>query len=68
MNTPDEMIKMALLNMRPRFGRHIRWGVAAGLFGIGSHSAQDLCREHGVDPDEIIEGPCVGCGEALEAK
>lgn len=63
MNTPDEMIKMALLNMRPPRGWRIRGAVAADLFGIGSHSARRLCEKHGIDPDEMIHGPCVDCDE-----
>ncbi len=65
MNTPNEMIKMALLNMRPHRGRRVRWGVVVDLFGIGSYSAQKLCKKHGVEPYEMIDGPCVECDELL---
>lgn len=35
-----------------------RWSHVAAVFGLGSTSAQGLCRRFDVDPDEIVESRC----------
>jgi hypothetical protein len=41
-------------------GPHHRWYITAELFGLGSTSAIQLCRDFGFDPDEKI----CGCPDA----
>lgn len=41
--------------------RAYRWEHVMGLFGLGSTSAQALCRRFGADLDETVGG-CSGCG------
>lgn len=45
-------------------GRVERWAAVMNAVGCGSTQAHDLCRQHGLDPDELVgRGDlCGGCG------
>lgn len=57
------LVSRAMRNARSRTCvRSKRWAAVAEVFGVGSTMAKQLCREHGLDPDEEIDGiVCVGC-------
>lgn len=38
----------------PKGTKHARWIAVKDTCGCGSTSAMELCREFGVDPDEIV--------------
>ena len=52
-----DLIKRALLNLRPRRGERnaYRWVMVKHLFGVGSTVAHALCAEFDMDPDEVIK-------------
>ena len=51
----DLLIHFAVKNARPRRGKRVRWAVIRDLFSIGSGSAIELCKSHGIDPNEEIQ-------------
>lgn len=60
---PEALVKRAVINARPRIcGESPRWVAVMDAFALGSTFATQLCRAHGLDPDEIVSGPrCVAC-------
>ena len=54
----EKLVERAVRNATPRLnGKFPRWAVVVDTFGLGSTYAHDLCREYGLDPDEIIKSP-----------
>lgn len=50
-----ELVERAVRNAKPnRRGKHYRWVAVMDAFGCGSTMAYQLCRHHGLDPDEMI--------------
>lgn len=56
---PDRiLLARAVKAARPtEAGSCPRWAVVRDLFALGSTSANALCVEFGVDPDEVLHGP-----------
>ena len=53
--THEELLRRAVRFMRPqRPGIDPRWVTVRNSFGLGSTSARALCREYGLDPEEIV--------------
>lgn len=54
----DEMIRCALRRLKfidsHKYSGYLLWAAASDLFEIGSQSATALCRQHGLDPDELL--------------
>lgn len=50
--TPQELVARAIRLAKPRRGSSPRWVLVRDLFGVGSTTATQLCREHGFDPSE----------------
>lgn len=49
------LVERAVRNARPNPGHDaVRWGCVKSIFGVGSTRAQDLCREFGLDPDDVL--------------
>ena len=61
--TPESMVARAVRNAKPRHtGDAPRWVAVMDTFGLGSTYAHELCRNHGLDPDEIVSGVhCLSC-------
>lgn len=61
--TPESMVERAVRNARPhRCGDAPRWVAVQDTFALGSTYARELCRVHGLDPDEKVSGPrCISC-------
>lgn len=59
----DKLLWGALHNAKPReCGEAPRWVAVRDTFAVGSTSAHDLCRENGLDPEELVCGPrCLSC-------
>lgn len=56
--TAEQLVERAVRNAHPReTGRAPRWVAVMDAFGIGSTYAYDLCKMHGLDPDELVRGP-----------
>lgn len=53
---PEQLVARAVRNARPRQDRYPeqRWICVQAAFGLGSTYAKELCRLHGLDPDEIL--------------
>jgi hypothetical protein len=53
-----ELIGRAVRNARARDRRkgqkHPRWVAVMDAFALGSGFAHELCRVHGLDPDELV--------------
>ena len=59
-----ELLRRAISNARPERGesKAVRWGDVMRVFGVGSTTAHILCREAGIDPEELRDGSrCEGC-------
>ena len=53
--TDRELVARAVRGARPRkAGRSPRWVAVKDTFGLGSTYAHELCRLHGLDPDEEL--------------
>ena len=54
-----ELIGRAVRNARARDRRkgqkHPRWVAVMDAFALGSGFARELCRVHGLDPDELVK-------------
>lgn len=61
--TAEELVSRAVRNARPReCGESPRWAAVSSTFALGSTFAAQLCRIHGLDPDEMVSGPrCISC-------
>lgn len=59
----EDLVKRAVRNARPhRSGAAPRWVAVMDAFAIGSTCAYQLCRLHGLDPEEKVSGArCVAC-------
>ena len=59
----QEMVSRAIANAKPKLcGVAPRWVAVMDTFGLGSTYAHDLCRVHGLNPDEPINGArCLSC-------
>ena len=58
-----DLVKRAVMNARPhRCGEAPRWVAVMDAFALGSTHAYELCRLHGLDPEETRSGArCVAC-------
>lgn len=55
----------AVHNAKPECGAEMaRWVCVRNALGVGSTTATALCREHGVDPDEVLKSRCTYTEEA----
>jgi hypothetical protein len=70
MSTDTALLHRAIRNAEPPTGQRVpRWGVVMRLLCVGSTTANRLCREAGVDPDEEVGSViypntrCPACGE-----
>lgn len=63
MPTPDQLVERAVKNARSHdCGESPRWVAVMDTFALGSTSAHEMCRAHGLDPDEKVPGPrCISC-------
>ena len=53
----ESLIDRAVRSARPmKYGRHPRWIGVMGVFACGSTRASELCRAHGIDPEELVGG------------
>lgn len=61
--SPESMVERAVRNARPReCGDSPRWVAVMDTFGLGSTYAVELCRLHGLDPEEKVSGArCLAC-------
>jgi hypothetical protein len=61
--TDKDMVRRAVMNAKPReCGDSPRWVAIMDTFGLGSTYAHDLCRVHGLDPEEKVSGArCRAC-------
>lgn len=61
---PDaELVKRAMMNISPPPGHTMpRWAVVLRTFGMGSTFSKELCRLHGLDPDQELTGSKLGDG------
>lgn len=61
--TQKDMFERALRNAKPRdCGEAPRWVAVMDTFALGSTYAHMLCRNFGLDPDEMVAGArCVAC-------
>jgi len=61
--SPESMVVRAIRNAKPRqCGEAPRWVAVMDTFALGSTFAAQLCRIHGLDPDEMVSGPrCISC-------
>jgi hypothetical protein len=59
----ESLVERAVRNARPReCGEVPRWAAVSDAFGLGSTYSIELCRIHGLDPDEKVSGPtCRSC-------
>lgn len=59
----DDLVARAVRCAKPRTCCDApRWVAVMDTFGLGSTYAHELCRLHGLDPDEKVTGPrCVAC-------
>lgn len=60
----DDLVKRAVMNAKPRHpGEWPRWVAVMDTFALGSTYATQLCRAHGLDPDQMILCPvrCLSC-------
>lgn len=60
----EDLVKRAVMNAKPRNpGEWPRWVAVMDAFGLGSTYATQLCRAHGLDPDQKIPSPtrCMSC-------
>lgn len=57
--TDEQLVKRAMMNARPRkFGDSPRFGAVMEIFALGSGYSVELCISHGLDPYELLSGPC----------
>lgn len=58
-----ELVERAVKNARPRqCGESHRWVAISDTFALGSTYSIELCRIHGLDPHEKVNGPrCISC-------
>ena len=59
--TDEQLVKRAMMNARPRkFGDWPwpRFGAVMEIFALGSGYSVELCISHGLDPYELLSGPC----------
>lgn len=59
-----ELTRRAIVNARPNRGQVnvMRWVCVRDTFAVGSTTANILCAEAGLDPDEMLDGGyCEGC-------
>ena len=58
-----DLVARAVRGARPhKYGPAPRWVAVMYTFGLGSTYAHDLCRLHGLDPDEVVDGVrCLAC-------
>ena len=61
--TADRLVENAIRNAQPHeIGKNYRWVAVRDTFATGSTVAIELCRQFGLDPDEMVEGPdCLSC-------
>lgn len=52
-DTDDGLVERAVRNATPTKHRP-RWASVMRVFGVGSTSAQNLCRRFNLDPDETL--------------
>lgn len=66
--TQENLVKRAVMNARPRIaGESPRWVAVMDTFALGSTYAHELCRIHGLDPDETVSGvTCLTCERERE--
>jgi hypothetical protein len=59
----EDLVKRAVRNAHPhRCGEAARWVAVMDTFALGSTFAYQLCRMHGLDPEEMVRGArCVAC-------
>jgi len=59
----ESMVERAVRNARPhKCGPSPRWVAVMDTFALGSTFAYELCRIHGLDPEEEVIGPrCLAC-------
>lgn len=58
-----DLVSRAVRNARSRqSGMMPRWSCVSDTFALGSTFSGELCRLHGLDPDEMVHGSrCVAC-------
>lgn len=57
--TDEQLVKRAMMNARPRkLGDSPRWVAVMDTFALGSGYAWEICKIHGLEPEEIVSGPC----------
>jgi hypothetical protein len=61
--TAEELVSRAVRNARPHAcGESPRWVAIQDTFALGSTYSIQLCRIHGLDPEEKVSGPrCISC-------
>jgi len=67
------LLRRAIRNARPQHGDgpKPRWAVVRDLLAVGSATAQHLCTEAGVDPNEEVGhdieawSDCPACGQVV---
>lgn len=60
----QELLRRAIINAKPSTGSKDvpRWVCVRNVFSVGSTTANILCREAGINPDELLSSPCCeGC-------
>lgn len=59
----EELVRRAVMNAMPhQCGEHPRWVAMHDTFALGSTYSVEICRLHGLDPEEKVNGPrCVAC-------
>ena len=59
----EDLVARAVKNARPRTcGESPRWVAVGDTFALGSTYSIELCRIHGLDPHEKVNGPrCISC-------
>lgn len=61
--TDAALVKRAVMNAAPHKASSApRWVAVMDTFALGSTYAHELCRNHGLDPDEMVHGvDCIAC-------
>lgn len=59
----ESLVDRAVRNAKPHTaGEAPRWVAVGDVFALGSTYARELCRIHGLDPDEKVTGVhCLSC-------
>ena len=61
--TAEDLVKRAVRNAVPHKTEPSCWfGAIMDTFGVGSTMAREICKAHGLDPDEKVDGVhCSAC-------